>query len=220
MTGLKVTVTEDFGSTGPTLSGVAGILVIPGAEGPRGITGAIGPAGPVGPTGAIGPAGPVGFTGLAGPTGPMGSISAYGEMSSAGVTGTLVSSPPWIKLLWTVEGLYSNVQLDTTSDYDFKITEAGLYLCDYHVQLTEFTTLHQYSVAIFKNGTWQTPSTSVIDLMATSRSYGGRGSVLLRCSVGDVIDTRILLTAGSGSSVGGVNITSDYGSFRVIKIAP
>lgn len=82
------------GIQGPQgLNGVDGVQGPAGLIGPQGLQGVAGPIGPQGYTGLQGIQGPPGPTGPAGPPGLSGSGSAsdYGEITSAGLSGGLIS---------------------------------------------------------------------------------------------------------------------------------
>jgi hypothetical protein len=74
--------------------GVDGVQGPAGPIGPQGLQGVAGPIGPQGHTGLQGIQGPAGPVGPAGPPGPPGlgsSVSNYGEVTSAGLNGGLIS---------------------------------------------------------------------------------------------------------------------------------
>lgn len=209
MSNLVVTVTDNsFGATGP------GILIIPGATGPRGMDGVTGPAGLQGVTGVGGVTGPIGSTGPRGATGPVGFSSAYGELNTPGASGTVTVS--WSKLQWLAAGLFSNIGVDYTTDFDFTINEAGVYFCEYNVTLSESTTAHDFLVAIYKNGVRQDNSISIISVINLSKGFNGHGSVILSCSANDIIDVHICTNSGSSTTA---NLNFNYGTFKVIKVA-
>ncbi len=221
MSGLKVTVTEDCGSTGPTVSGVAGILIVPGAigptgpAGPTGVQGATGPQGPTGQQGTMGPTGIQGVTGPFGPTGPAPFGVAYGELSTVGQpTGSVGVS--WLKMIFATAGLTSGVSADVISNYDLTIQEPGVYSCSFDVSLTESSTpLHQFLVSMFKNGGQIYSSMANASIVAVDMGVSASGSAILRLSANDIIDLRVRSNSGTSSSLSAVG-----GSLRVIKIGP
>jgi hypothetical protein len=165
-----------------------------------------------------GPTGPQGVTGVAGPTGALYFTPAFGEIITPAVPGS-VNGSTYEKMLWVVDGEYSNVTIDTTSGYDITIVDSGVYLCSFDILLSEETTLHQWACAIYKNGVTQASSSAYISLTAFDQNVGGHGSVILRCSPGDVLDVRIVAFSGSGT-VSNTHLSANYGSFRVVKLAP
>ena len=138
------------GPQGP--QGPAGETGATGPQGPIGLTGPAGPQGPQGETGPTGPQGPIGLTGPAGPQGATGATGATGPQGPQGIPGGVLSYADFYALMpgdnaaviapgtdvaFPQNGAILNTNIGRISDSEFLLNEAGTYLVEFQVSITE-----------------------------------------------------------------------------------
>jgi hypothetical protein len=164
-------------------------------------------------TGATGPAG---VTGATGPAGSGGFTPAYGDMTTPAASGTITTS--YQKLEWVASfGPSSGVTVDDTTNYNFTINVAGVFVCDYELCLLESTTAHDFQSAIYYNNGRSPAYTSeeYVSVTATNKYFMVRGACTLTCAVNDTIDVRLRVLSGSSTTS---NLNIESGGFRVYRI--
>ena len=133
----------EAGATGPR-----GPQGIQGVAGPQGLQGEIGPQGPVGPAGAQGPQGEVGPQGPVGPAGAQGPQGEVGPQGPAGVLSyadfyalmppdNATTVAPGTDVEFPNNGPIANTDIGRLSDSSFLLAEAGAYLVQFQVPVTE-----------------------------------------------------------------------------------